>query len=432
MAIPEFPYFPGTNLNELNLDWLISQMRELDSAFKAWPHSPQIQNGNWYVWDETIEDYVDTGVSATGPRGEAGPTGPVGPAGPQGVPGEVTQAEFDDAVTPLQNSIVTDDSNILFIGDSYSTGEWASGTNTDFITLAMQAMGHTNYVKKARGGAAFIRDGNSFLDLLNASVSDVENADKITHIMVFGGSNETASTVDVTSAVATFKQRAKALYPNARIYIGENGWNVDSTYNYMVIVYKYRLAALRNGISFIDGMYMSQHSDAFKEIDGHPNAEGQRMLADFLVSYLTGNKSIFSPLLTSAVITLPSDSPFSSGPSNGTIFTSINGLNTMLAARTDNSPSWVFPSVQTKTGDEMVTLSLGNISNSAVHGEQNGNYSIPVVVRFGAPSGEVHTKEGVLNIKQGALTLTVLIEDGWKYSSIRIYGFTHIAPYFAS
>ena len=88
MAIPELPDFPGTNLNDLNLDWLISQMQELDSAFKAWPHSPQIQNGNWYVWDETLEDYVDTGVSATGPRGEAGPTGPVGPAGPQGNPGE--------------------------------------------------------------------------------------------------------------------------------------------------------------------------------------------------------------------------------------------------------------------------------------------------------------------------------------------------------
>ena len=88
MTIPELPDFPGTNLNDLNLDWLLNQMQELDSAFKAWPHSPQIQNGNWYVWDETLEDYVDTGVSATGPRGEAGPTGPVGPAGPQGNPGE--------------------------------------------------------------------------------------------------------------------------------------------------------------------------------------------------------------------------------------------------------------------------------------------------------------------------------------------------------
>lgn len=427
-----FPFFPGTNLNELNLDWLIAEMKALKDYVTAWPHSPKIVNGTWYVWNPETNDYESTGTAATGEPGPQGPQGPQGVQGPRGIPGEITQSELDDAVAPLQNSIVTDESNILFIGDSYSTGEWESGTNTDFITLAMQSMGHSRYVKKARGGAAFIRDGNSFLDLLNASVSDVENADKITHIMVFGGSNETAPTADVSSAVATFKQRAKALYPNSRIYIGENGWNVDSTYNYMVIVYKYRLAALRNGISFIDGMYMSQHSDAFKETDGHPNAEGQRMLADFLVSYLTGNKSIFSPLLTSAVITLPSGSPFSSGPSNGTIFTSINGLNTMLSVRTDNSPSWIYPSVQTKTGDEMVTLSLGNISNSAVHGEQNGNYSIPVVVRFGAPSGEVHTKEGVLNIKQGALTLTVLIEDGWKYSAIRIYGFTHIAPYFAS
>lgn len=88
MEIPNLPSFPGTNLQDLNLDWLIGKMKELEEAFKAWPHSPQIQNGNWYVWDETLEDYTDTGVSATGPRGEAGPAGPAGHAGPQGNPGE--------------------------------------------------------------------------------------------------------------------------------------------------------------------------------------------------------------------------------------------------------------------------------------------------------------------------------------------------------
>ena len=105
MTVPNLPSFPGTNLQDLNLDWLIGKMKELDEAFKAWPHSPQIQNGNWYVWDETSEEYVDTGVSSTGPQGPVGPQGPqgntgvagsqgpqgvtgaTGPQGPQGVPG---------------------------------------------------------------------------------------------------------------------------------------------------------------------------------------------------------------------------------------------------------------------------------------------------------------------------------------------------------
>lgn len=79
--------FPGTNLNDINLDWLIRQMKELDEAFREWPHSPRIENGEWYVYDEETGEYVSTGVPATGEQGPQGPRGPQGPQGPQGVPG---------------------------------------------------------------------------------------------------------------------------------------------------------------------------------------------------------------------------------------------------------------------------------------------------------------------------------------------------------
>lgn len=87
-AFPAFPAFPGTNLNDINLDWLIKKMKELDTAFREWPHSPRIENGEWYVYDDATGDYVNTGVSATGPQGVPGPRGPQGPWGPQGNPGE--------------------------------------------------------------------------------------------------------------------------------------------------------------------------------------------------------------------------------------------------------------------------------------------------------------------------------------------------------
>lgn len=79
--------FPGTNLQDLNLDWLIKKMKALDDAFRQWPHSPYIVDGYWYVWDEVAGDYVSTGIPATGATGPAGPAGPrgdTGPAGPQG------------------------------------------------------------------------------------------------------------------------------------------------------------------------------------------------------------------------------------------------------------------------------------------------------------------------------------------------------------
>ena len=93
MALSNKPLFPGTNLQDLNLDWLIGKMKQLDDDFRKWPHSPKIIGGVWYVWDEESEDYVSTGVSATGETGPAGPAGPrgaagpAGPAGPQGAAG---------------------------------------------------------------------------------------------------------------------------------------------------------------------------------------------------------------------------------------------------------------------------------------------------------------------------------------------------------
>lgn len=154
--IPNLPAFPGTNLNDINLDWLIKKMKELEDAFQEWPHSPRIENGEWYVYDEETGEYVSTGVSATGPQGpqglqgpqgpqgpqgnpgEAGaqgpqgatgaqgpvgpqgvpgPQGPVGPQGPQGVPGEVTQAEFDE----LENAFDTFVNTREVLASTYQT-----------------------------------------------------------------------------------------------------------------------------------------------------------------------------------------------------------------------------------------------------------------------------------------------------------------------
>lgn len=88
-------WFPGTNLQDLNLDWIIRRVRDLSKGIIAPWINPQ--NYNWMVYDVEQEEFVDSGVSAAGegvgppgpqgPAGPQGPTGPQGPAGPQGVPG---------------------------------------------------------------------------------------------------------------------------------------------------------------------------------------------------------------------------------------------------------------------------------------------------------------------------------------------------------
>ena len=67
-----------------------------DAAEAAILKSPIIQNGTWWVYNQTAGAYQDTGINATGPQGDTGPKGDTGPqgipgpkgdTGPQGIPG---------------------------------------------------------------------------------------------------------------------------------------------------------------------------------------------------------------------------------------------------------------------------------------------------------------------------------------------------------
>ena len=56
-----------------------------DLATAAAGRNPYIgENSHWYVWDGQAGEFVDTGVDATGLKGDAGPAGPQGPKGDTG------------------------------------------------------------------------------------------------------------------------------------------------------------------------------------------------------------------------------------------------------------------------------------------------------------------------------------------------------------
>ena len=51
-------------------------------------YSPYVgNNGHWFAYDDSTQQYVDTQVTAQGPQGETGATGATGPEGPQGATG---------------------------------------------------------------------------------------------------------------------------------------------------------------------------------------------------------------------------------------------------------------------------------------------------------------------------------------------------------
>lgn len=67
-----------------------------EAANTAAGHAPYIgASGNWFIWDATAGDYVDSGTSATGPEGPAGQDGRDGQDGQDGRDGQDGQDGAD-------------------------------------------------------------------------------------------------------------------------------------------------------------------------------------------------------------------------------------------------------------------------------------------------------------------------------------------------
>jgi hypothetical protein len=71
-------------LNEVSINSFTADLEASDTVNEGEiivknGHSPYIgTNGNWYEWDDTAEEYNDTGVKAEGPKGDPGEPGAPG------------------------------------------------------------------------------------------------------------------------------------------------------------------------------------------------------------------------------------------------------------------------------------------------------------------------------------------------------------------
>ena len=70
--------------------WVDEVLKAGASAETAVSKMPYVDSttGHWFKWDAAQNVFVDTGVAATGPKGDTGPAGPRGPIGETGPQGE--------------------------------------------------------------------------------------------------------------------------------------------------------------------------------------------------------------------------------------------------------------------------------------------------------------------------------------------------------
>lgn len=247
--------FPYTNYHDLNLDWIISKMKELSEKL-----------GIKYGTDNP-PPYPVTSVN--------------------GMTGDVR----------IPTNIENMNRKIICIGDSYAESpslaeSWATlvGTYLDAVEW---------YVVSRPGGGFQVNGSNQFLDgLRNVNVQD---ASEITDIIVAGGIND-ANTVtdygDILTGITAFANYAKEHYINARIWIGFIGYTVfGSTYSpnvnsvtYLNTVNVYQKACGLNGCAWLTNAQHVMHQYSYLSTADllHPNAFGSQAIAECIASCVKG------------------------------------------------------------------------------------------------------------------------------------------------
>lgn len=291
-----FNKYPYTDFHELNLDWILSKIKEMSQEMQDFIHTNEIKIGG--VWDITKEYDAWTVVTNNN-------FGYISikdvPAGTLIGNGEYWMMIFDYSqlfnnfetrLSAVEESTDLSDRLLDFskrkaivIGDSYATltPSWVDTMNNllDFASLDNLAVSGTGF---DRGGV------NGFLVQLQTYSGD-KNA--ITDIIIAGGANDAENRTQsnfgqLRAAAVDAIQYAKQNYPNAQIHLGFiGGCLASSTYasthtNDMFgwAIYSYKQAAEIENIHYLNNIENAIHMLlASYQGDGlHPSSTGSTIL----------------------------------------------------------------------------------------------------------------------------------------------------------
>lgn len=467
-------HYPGTNFHEMNIDWLIEQVKALSAEFKEFSALNSIKLGG--PWDITKQYETYTIVTTSSGDGYIS-LKPV-PAGIDISNTDYWQSLYDfvtalgalttrvnnlegtvsaqaSAITALQNSVASHTSSIntlntkvgglikkdwstrsvLFIGDSYLDGWNGSASVKDYSGYMNDCLQFGHYYKQAQGGAGFSTGaGAHFISLAQTFAGNHSAAvnNSITDIFILAGYNDLGATeadiMDNSSfGIHVTLDYLKRTFPNASITIGVIAralyTNAMTPARLVKTVNAYKKAAMYYGCHYLEHCELILHDYTLfnNGVDRiHPTSEGYRQLGRML-ALLVNNYDFTYIFETSAFGSINMDytgSQFNSNP-----FSCYQGITRNAVTidcyggqcHLDNPiPSWEL------YGRNRILV--GNFHNAATPNYFMPMYDvmIPIPMSIKHSGGRVNVTGAIILGSDGNMYLSAqkVNDDSWTYPTL--------------
>lgn len=331
---------------------------------------------------------------------------------------------------------IDNEEHYVIIGDSYCAGYTPQGTIKGWGEYLKELLGlnNTNCHIIAQNGAGFV-DPTTFLTLLQNQINNIQNKTFVKKVIVCAGYNDRSYTPEeIQNAIETFSIYVNQMFPNAKLYIGQIGWNINLNENNKRVQinnnsntgYSQFTQNTKNAQYLNNVQYSLMNKNLFSSDGYHPNAQGQLKLARAIYQALQSGKATFYDLRSTINInynnnpTVSNESAFTEFVNDGMLFL----YNTQV--------NLTYETPQNYDGNNFIIL--GTYNSKYVTPLATYSTSIPCryfVINsnneyFGGMGELVFSTDGNVYLE-----VTDIEKAGWannNYKSIRIYANSNNMP----
>ena len=273
------PGWPYTNFQQINLDWIIYQVKTLGHNVEEY----KTQLDAMGVSIEEFRDYINNIDSHIQQE--------VAEQVPVAIEHEIQTGGFNQVISESHKR------RVVFIGDSYGDGWTPDGSFESWIdrVASMLYLSDNDYIHVSQGGAGFFQPSSEGLrnvsNMINYAYEHITNPATVTDIIIGLGYNDRNSTSEtITAGIENAIVVAKQKFPNARRHLFAIGFGMDPAEQYKLkATYKTYKEAYRDYqfYNISDALCVKSY---FSSDGVHPVANGQRAIAVAMIRALEGGE----------------------------------------------------------------------------------------------------------------------------------------------